>query len=54
MVSSPSDVVELNVDEERHRLDQSLEALANEGHVEVVWLEPYFPSVTARPWPRDS
>lgn len=39
MVSSPSDVVELNVEEEKRRLDQSLKALVTEGQLEVVWLE---------------
>jgi CHAT domain-containing protein len=39
MVSSPSDVVELNVQEEKHRLDGALERLTKQGYVEVVWLE---------------
>jgi hypothetical protein len=39
MVSSPSDVVELDVEEEKHRLEQALESLVKEGRVEIVWLE---------------
>jgi hypothetical protein len=39
MVSSPKDVVELNVDEEKQRLDHALESLVKKGYVEVVWLE---------------
>ena len=39
MVSSPSDVVELNVEEEKQRLNQALESLVSEGQVEIVWLE---------------
>ena len=34
MVSSPSDVVELDVEEEKSRLNQALERLTKQGHVE--------------------
>jgi len=39
MVSSPSDVIELNVEEEKSRLEDALADLVSEGHVEIVWLE---------------
>jgi hypothetical protein len=39
MVSSPSDVVELNVEEEKQRLNQALASLVEKGQVEIVWLE---------------
>jgi hypothetical protein len=39
MVSSPTDVVELDVEEEKRRLERALEALRARGEVEIVWLE---------------
>jgi hypothetical protein len=39
MVSSPSDVVELNVEEEKRRLEDALADLVASRHVEIVWLE---------------
>jgi len=39
MVSSPSDVVELDVDDERQRLEAALRPLTHQGLVEIVWLE---------------
>ena len=39
MVSSPHDVIELNVDEEKKRLERALEPLIQSRHVEIVWLE---------------
>jgi CHAT domain len=39
MVSSPSDVIELNVEEEKRRLEHALGDLLARGLVEIVWLE---------------
>jgi tetratricopeptide (TPR) repeat protein len=39
MVSSPSDVVELDVEGEKRRLEEALESLVKQGVVEIVWLE---------------
>jgi hypothetical protein len=39
MVSSPTDVAELDVEAETRRLDEALEPLSKKGLVEVRWLE---------------
>ena len=39
MVSSPSDIVQLDVDQERQKLEQALAPLVAQGGVEIRWLE---------------